>query len=353
MSGNIKKLANIINDYEKFPSHVYLNDGSVDFDALCHHIDRWLSQFDDNDRTFVLQHTVNLMSKNYYGKQRYIESINAISSNKRNQKIFKNGYLLEIQENGDSQSNINSLLKDSLYNKYNINIPTYTTNSNLNQNSDLIYLDDFSFSGNRIQQDIKKLLDDEQEKLKERRIFISIFLVHSYSQHILPNELNKLTDKKNIQPLFHFSNTKNHPFGWASINNSFKYYTELSEIYFPEKNIITEIPTQFRDVKLYIPEYFRSGNQKNCLLGNDIDRRRIEKIFTEKGFYILSHSNDPSPVIKPLGYSGFNGFGFGGNVFSYRNCPNNTPLIFWWGNYEENDNTALGCWYPLMARTTY
>lgn len=32
--------------------------------------------------------------------------------------------------------------------------------------------------------------------------------------------------------------------------------------------------------------------------------------------------------MKPLGYKTYRGLGFGGTIFTYRNCPNNTPLVF-------------------------
>ena len=51
---------------------------------------------------------------------------------------------------------------------------------------------------------------------------------------------------------------------------------------------------------------------------------------------------------KPLGISSFPGFGFGALLFSYRNCPNNTPLAFWWGDWNGNST-----WYPLFQRKTY
>ena len=65
------------------------------------------------------------------------------------------------------------------------------------------------------------------------------------------------------------------------------------------------------------------------------------------GIKIINQCNTDIP---PLGFSSFKGFGFGGNVYSYRNIPNNTPLCLWWGN---PNNNGLGDWYPLMMRTVY
>jgi len=67
----------------------------------------------------------------------------------------------------------------------------------------------------------------------------------------------------------------------------------------------------------------------------------------------LQHSRTPSEVLKPLGFTKFDGLGFGGTTFTYRNCPNNAPLAFWWGDYEPTGVPALDCWYPLMKRIGY
>ncbi|WP_423841980.1 phosphoribosyltransferase-like protein [Aeromonas veronii] len=71
------------------------------------------------------------------------------------------------------------------------------------------------------------------------------------------------------------------------------------------------------------------------------------------GSKIIGYCQNPSRVMKPLGFSVFDGYGFGSVVFTYNNCPNNNPLAFWWGNPEANLYSPLRRWYPLMRRRTY
>ncbi|HHP2331333.1 hypothetical protein M3A11_13200, partial [Klebsiella pneumoniae] len=97
----------------------------------------------------------------------------------------------------------------------------------------------------------------------------------------------------------------------------------------------------------------RTGFAASYVFENGNDRDRFEKILCEKGFYIISLCNNPAASMKPLGYKTYRGLGFGGTIFTYRNCPNNTPLVFWWGNPNMEDWNPLSKWYPLMMRKTY
>ena len=70
------------------------------------------------------------------------------------------------------------------------------------------------------------------------------------------------------------------------------------------------------------------------------NRIRYENILLKKGIEILKSSNPTKHNIRPLGYSlpSIRDFGFGTLCFTWRNVPNNTPLVFW---YSKGDFMPL------------
>lgn len=70
-------------------------------------------------------------------------------------------------------------------------------------------------------------------------------------------------------------------------------------------------------------EYFTSAE----------NRIRFERILIEKGLYIINQiQGEINNCIRPLGfiYPSYKTFGVGTLFFTWRNVPNNAPLVFWW-----------------------
>ena len=82
-------------------------------------------------------------------------------------------------------------------------------------------------------------------------------------------------------------------------------------------------------------------------------RQVLENELVIAGIKINSFSSTASKVLKPLGYSPFINFGFGAVMTTYRNCPNNCPLAFWWGSPKAKSSHPFSKWYPLLARKVY
>ncbi len=81
-------------------------------------------------------------------------------------------------------------------------------------------------------------------------------------------------------------------------------------------------------------------------------RQLLEREFTIAGARIRSAYQDPSDILRPLGYSRF-GLGFGSMTVTYRNCPNNAPLALWWGNAGGVGPAHFNNWYPLVPRKVH
>lgn len=100
------------------------------------------------------------------------------------------------------------------------------------------------------------------------------------------------------------------------------------------------------------PKYRQANGVKNKIFSNT-RREAYERIMFKYGLKIMGFFSKNSGVVKPLGYSTFRGFGFGSTVFSFRNCPNNNPLVFWWGDPTASQSHPFSRWYPLLQRKAY
>jgi hypothetical protein len=70
------------------------------------------------------------------------------------------------------------------------------------------------------------------------------------------------------------------------------------------------------------------------------NRDLLEQEFLVKGAYIRTVCPHLNQYQRPLGNSLLETLGFGTTVVTYRNCPNNAPLVFWAGDP----------WHPLFVR---
>lgn len=345
----ISEIANLISDFKYLPNF----DGGDAHENIKSHVARWGEQFND-DMDFVLTHTRNILKERYFRSSDYDNILSDVASNARNHRHFRNDCLLNIQKRGGSQSDLISLFNEKINNNIGRPMPVISSSDDLSsidytRFNYITYMDDFSFSAKLAGDDIIRFINDSG--INNAKIRIVLFLVHSHGMYQLKRILDDYVRDHNLNIKFHF----NKHF-WGVVENSIGYgYSCDSSVYFPESDLAAEILDRYNYTgsDLYSPRVFRVGSHSDCILGNDQDRRRIEGIFSSKGFDIINSCAEISRSLKPLGFSSFPGLGFGGNVFSYRNCPNNVPLVFWWGSYSQSGNPALDCWYPLMKRDVY
>jgi hypothetical protein len=76
----------------------------------------------------------------------------------------------------------------------------------------------------------------------------------------------------------------------------------------------------------------------------------LEQQFLLAGLKIRSFYRNPQAVLRPLGYHCLKDLGFGATVVTYRNCPNNCPLAWWWDTAAIPASRSRGRWYPLFPR---
>ncbi|MBN3238267.1 hypothetical protein DMB85_003770 [Pectobacterium aquaticum] len=316
------------------------------------HVGRWIDQFEERDKLFILEQTLALLRNAYISRNDYVEIINSVLSSQRNRSIIPQSAFLNIQEanRGTSQRDLLALLETQAEGFEGLDIVTLSrtsTNQRVAEFNRFIYFDDVCFSGNKALNDITWFV--EHFNLSNVTIHVCFLGTHRYATYMLETTLAGRFQGRNITLIIKEN-------GLLKTRENRLTYSSSSEVFWLRMNGI-ELPDWIQHPEIYTS---REGTERTHFKPNDIflnmaDRYRFEYALTKAGFYILQQSQNPAPILKPLGFSTFPGLGFGGTIFTYRNCPNNTPLAFWWGRYERDGipNWALDCWYPLMRRIGY
>ncbi|MGO2421014.1 MAG: phosphoribosyltransferase-like protein [Vibrio casei] len=308
------------------------------------HVLRWINQFDSEDRIVVLEETNRILKKNYISKDVFLAFVSGLVTSEKfssnsPRAFWNNISLCNIQINGNSQSELVELLNNEVYRNYGVR-------SLINGHSEHhIYIDDFLFSGNRLISDMRKWISESAPA----QCHVSVVMMGWYQGGIyyVQKQLKKIA----------LENKKNITFKYWS-KEDFRLDNRLmtkndSHVFWPEASV-AEIPSvsSFIDSLNTKPKFRVANGKKNKVFS--VDRRsQYEAAMLKAGIKILGFCDNPNIVVKPLGYNRFDGFGFGSTVFSYRNCPNNNPLAFWWGDPTYSSAHPFGKWYPLMQRSTY
>ncbi|TPB41070.1 hypothetical protein DXJ76_24180 [Vibrio parahaemolyticus] len=330
----IQDIANIIGQYRS---------GTISTTYDTHHVSRWVNQFQPHEKFLVLEETKRLLRGNYISESIFDLFIDSLYPYLVNVKQFSwsDISLLSIQQGGNSQTTMVNKLTHSMLYKHSL----YTRINDLQANI-FIYLDDFIFSGGRILQDLRAWIANSAPQVCT--LLVATIGYFNYGQHYVQRKLNELikNSNKSIQLQFVKYDTS------FTKENRF-FLKDDSEVFWPMVSA-----TQIPEVVSYLasqdrPFSFRQPSNNPNRTFSSSRRELYENILLKYGLQIISYSVAPSPYLKPLGFDTFDGLGFGSTVFTYRNCPNNCPLVFWWGDPNAPSYSPLSRWYPLLQRDTY
>ncbi|MFG0587651.1 hypothetical protein ACF8D3_06425 [Acinetobacter sp. YQ_14] len=331
MQENLNRIFSILSTYENFEPYMLNHDQSINSSLLRNHINLWVSQFDDSEKEFIVEITANLLEQRFITKDKEIKFIQSLFENNLLLQNKTMPFPLKIQGNGKSQS---CLVKHYEYfmNYYNL---TYSSDS-------FIYIDDFVFSGGRLFNDLSNWIPLQR---KSNIIFVAVMGQHTniwIKKNLLQSKIYKTNQIKGINSSLIFLKC-------VELENRLFKKNE-SGILWPMISFFqNEAYAPYMEPKFIYRDGFIATS--NNFFKNNEDRVKFENICLKYGFQIIQRCQNPNATTKPLGNSFF-GYGFGGLVFNYRNCPNNTPLIFWWGSSNPSD-PMYNQWHPLMPRRTY
>ena len=329
-----QKIANIIGTYR-----------NGEFGAYDHnHVLRWASQFEADEQNIVLEETHKILKRNFITKDKFFQFVDVLIDSdvvhvNDKDNYWKNASALNIQKNGNSQNEINEIFASKIFEQYGV------TDLVGKQSTEYIYLDDFIFSGNRLYADMEDwIINESPEKCRVCIITIGWFI---YGQWCTENKLKKLAEKTGKSIDFVFAS-----YTEFRLENRL-YRKDYSEVFWPTE-LVAELEgyPQFLARENFSPKYRVTNGVSNKVFSRS-RREEYEKIIFKYGLKIMTFPSSNSPVVKPLGYSTYRGFGFGSTMFSFRNCPNNNPLVFWWGDPAADSSHPFSNWYPLLQRKTY
>ena len=329
-----KKLADLV------VAHVadYRQDELDRVDAQ--HVLTWLAQFDEGTRDTILIETERLLGKRYISRVAAKKFIEALATNPKlageaPKEFWKGVGFLRLQASSKSQGDMLALLAEVLAEKFGL-----TTDSQESTNKTFVYLDDLSFSGNQIRNDLSRWV--EKNDIRVSSVHVIVMAIHTQGQYYAKRQLLKLFNPRKIRLNF-----------WASFRpeNSplnIKDAEVMWPTHLPDDPLVKKWEASFAAGEQYFNPRPPGGLASTKLFTSEKAREIVEQEFLKKGAYIYSLPQNPTRQMRPLGYSALRTPGFGATVATYRNCPNNAPLVMWWGNPKGNH--PLNQWTPLLQR---
>lgn len=316
------------------------------------HILDWVSQFDENDQQFVLDELLHIFKQTYLSKaeckkflQSCLQNWAKVFNYKDVASFILDTVFLDLQPAYKSQKELLNLLDEILVEQYNCNL----TQSGVRIKR-YIYLDDIISTGNKLFYDLDTWLKSENglnpgttnfQTVQQNKIpvLVTVFCGHTWG-----------ATNAEVRLMY-------------SLGSEIKSILSVEAIYWIENNIKdynpklnNMIPLDHQDPYVYDywnslataskAEYAFRPFQKpmdEILFSSEASRNRIETLFLVKGIEILSRVGELKvEQIRPLGYTikSHKTFGLGTLFFTYRNIPNNCPIVFWWGNNN---------WRPLFV----
>ena len=308
------------------------------------HVERWIRQFGTDVQVPILQELDHVLKWTYFSQSRvraFFETLihNGDLAGDNPRRFWRDAQLLDIQQNGNSQTEIRKLFMEELARK-NI-IPT---GSGGRKDGVFMYLDDVLFSGGRIGQDLSTWISDTSPLTGT--VHVVVIAAHRFGEWKCRERLEEAAKNKGKQLHFHF---------WAAllIENRMKYRNR-SEVLWPSTIPDDDDLTAYIAEETKFPFKPRTPNVplKHAIFSSEEGRQLLERELLLAGMRIRSLSQNPNPSLRPLGFSPFPP-GFGSMIVTYRNCPNNVPLALWWGDPKANTDHPLSQWYPLVQRRGY
>ena len=303
----------------------------------------WACQFGDN-ATFMLSELLHLLKQIYLSKEQAIKNLRNILNKQYKEYGFKtveeylqNTCFLRLQTTGKSQHIYLDMLDEIVYEKTGHHISEY---DNFPKKV-FVYLDDVLASGGTIRRDLQKWLslDNHSELLRERKIKleISLMCVHTLGLSFM---LYGIKQKFGNLPIICRT--------CYEIQNHLKWSNQELNIAIPVKDQPKEAQEYLASLEAYKYEEYAyrdpSKPEKEMFFTSPENRVKFENILLEKGLYIINQiKGKVNPNVRPLGLINplYKTFGLGTHFFTWRNIPNNCPLVYWW-DIPEHD------WKPLF-----
>ena len=314
-------------------------------------IRRWIIQFEESQRIPILTELDNIFKKRYCSKADTKDFLDKVINTLTNdfkyvtvQDFLKNSVFLNLQPEGKSQRIMLNLFNELIQEKYGHTLSDCGTVSKKYS----VYIDDILCTGLTLISDIKEWSEQNFTPGKTNKQAVadeSTTLVFAYVFIHIKNYHKKVAEMKHKisqavslkQKMYFLNKIENVTDKDSKIDLILPLEEGQPQIVLEYKNSINDLvdkrtsEQKWRDSS---EEFYRpSGLPTNeTFFTSSQNRILVENIFLQKGIAILKKANSTIPNMRALGYSlpTLKDFGFGALCFTWRNVPNNTPLVFWY-----------------------
>jgi hypothetical protein len=205
---------------------------------------------------------------------------------------------------------------------------------------DYIYLDDCVATGNRIRNDICNWLQDNTPQNIKLHVVTPILFTGSWWIDGKIKETAREAEKT-----VSLRKWRIEQFAMENRRNR----RNQSDVLWPTSDLnddaVQQYVTYLNDLG-YPPTWRSPENSSDSkVFENSAQRMLLENEFLKRGSKIRNEQPNLPGNIRPLGYSNLHTLGFGSMFVTYRNCPNNCPIVLW---IEQEDFPAL---FPRKTNT--
>ena len=333
------------------------------------HVDRWVRQFDPAVQEPMLGEMDHVLKQSYLSRRLFLDFLTSLAQRSsltggsglwptlcavvgRWLRWVRRGHgygvfpghwrrvgLLDIQKHGASQQEMLQLLTALLGRAAGIGLGRSGSAPGL-----YLYLDDALFTGHRILADIVPWICNESPRRADLVIAVVVYYRHGFwYTHKKLIDAIRATGK--VIRVHWLRGIEYEDRRWAGSAADRLYPASIPDV--PLAHAYAQ--TMYESVyppRLRVP----TGSNASRLFSSEAGRHLLEQQFLLAGLKIRSFYWNPQAIMRPLGYDVRNGFGFGATVTTYRNCPNNCPLAWWWDTAAIPATRTPGKWYPLFPR---
>jgi hypothetical protein len=306
------------------------------------HVQRWVEQFDCGVRDALLEEMDHVLRRSYISRrgtlaslERLVERIRWLGRHRPD--ALRSLDFLKIQKHGTSQRDLLQLLDEAWLEQYGFGMADCHS-----KNREFVYLDDVLFTGARLISDVEEWL--AASDLSDATLHLVFLAVYSDGKYYATRRIGEMARQRNIRLRW-----------WTGqIIENRKRYAAASQVLWPSRlpddplvaKYVAELENAGYGVVLRKPDASPKGSVFSSASGRDL----LEQHFLIHGVRIRSLCKKPAPVMRPLGFCKLRKFGFGSMIVTYRNCPNNSPLVLWYGNPNLPRSHPLSRWWPLFPR---
>jgi len=304
------------------------------------HVNRWVSQFPDDTQEPILGEVDHVLKKTYFSRARAEQYLTSLISTDGMAGADPAAFWVDVtcldgQAHGSSQHELVTMFARLLREAYGIEITDAVANPRV-----FLYLDDAIFSGDSLRRDLRSWIENEAPAMAS--VHVVVFTLHTGYWYA----------KNQIRDAIQVSGKQITVTYWRAheVKNKRDERHDAGVLWPCE--IPDDVAVQQYVGGLQHQLYLRNPGGDLGPFSSEEGRQLLEREFTIAGAKIRAAYQNPSAILRPLGYSRF-GLGFGSMAVTYRNCPNNAPLAFWSGNVGGNGPVHFNHWYPLFPRKVH